>query len=123
MPVTSALVGLALVGAILIPGVEAASAPPNAVATAAVAADGGSDGDEVHATYTRRFTVTNMSSKSLIAGLLGWPLSYKCLLSRFIPYLCAMRHGGSRRTSRNCQSYHAERDLAFGNIRAFCWRF
>ena len=24
--------------------------------------------------------------------LLGWPLSYKCLLSRFIPYPRAMRH-------------------------------
>jgi hypothetical protein len=31
--------------------------------------------------------------------LLGWPLSYKCPLSRFIPYPCAMRRGGLRLTS------------------------
>src|SRR5215469_16070562 len=37
--------------------------------------------------------------------LLGWPLSYKCLLSRFIPYPRAMRQGGLPRTLLSCQSY------------------
>jgi hypothetical protein len=65
MPLTSALVSAALIGATLMPGAEAAPNALNAVAATAVTADGGSDGDEVHATYTRRFTVTNMSSKRL----------------------------------------------------------
>jgi hypothetical protein len=32
---------------------------------------------------TTQTLIPNMSSKSLIAELLGWPLSYKCLLSKF----------------------------------------
>jgi hypothetical protein len=62
MPFTSALVGFTLIGAVLAPAAEATPNPPSTVSVAAQAADGPG---EVHANYTRRFTVSNLSSKKL----------------------------------------------------------
>jgi hypothetical protein len=66
MPFTKSLVGAVLIGGTLAlalaPAAEATPPPPSSVTTAAQPHAGD---DEVHASYTRRFTVTNLSSKRL----------------------------------------------------------
>lgn len=68
MPLINALVGVALIGAAMAPAAEAGAAPTTESvrppAAVAMAADEATDG-EVHASYTRRFTVTNLGSKPL----------------------------------------------------------
>src|SRR6185437_1444312 len=68
MPFTKSLVGAVLVGGTLAvaigvaPAAEASPPPPSAVTMAAQPSAGD---DEVNASYTRRFTVTNIGSKRL----------------------------------------------------------
>ena len=66
MPFAKSLVGAVLIGGTLAlalaPAAEATPPPPSSVTTAAQPHAGD---DEVHASYTRRFTVTNLSSKRL----------------------------------------------------------
>lgn len=68
MPFTKSLVGAVLIGGTLAlglglaPAAEAGPPPPSAVTTAAQPSGGN---DEVNASYTRRFTVTNLGSKRL----------------------------------------------------------
>lgn len=66
MSLTSALVGATLIGAVLAPAADATAAPPllrsSTVATTARTGEGTGD---MHASYTRRFTVSNLGSRRL----------------------------------------------------------
>ena len=70
MPFINALVGATLIGAALAPAAEAGLAPAAEAARAPAAvvlatAESTDDDGEMHATYTRRFTLSNLGSKSL----------------------------------------------------------